>query len=164
LKVLIIDAVSINEIDASGDQMLRDYYRRLTETGLDVLFTRVRKPIQNMFERSHMYEDVGRDVFHRNPIDVYQHAWDILVASDALEEEKRAREEEEKARQEEEKAREEAEKARQEEEKAREEAEKASEEEQSAEEGIEASEEADKPVDNTPEESGNSGREPGAKG
>ncbi|MBT8071082.1 MAG: STAS domain-containing protein [Gammaproteobacteria bacterium] len=164
LKVLIIDAVSINEIDASGDQMLRDYYRRLTETGLDVLFTRVRKPIQNMFERSHMYEDVGRDVFHRNPIDVYQHAWDILVARDALEEEKRAREEEEKAREEEEKAREEEEKAREEEEKASEEAEKASEEEQSAEDGIEAAEEADKPVDNTPEEIGNSGQEPGAKG
>lgn len=78
LKVLIIDAVSINEVDASGDQMLRDYYRRLTESGIHVLFTRVKKPIQDVFERSHMYEDVGREFFHRNPADVYTHAWEIL--------------------------------------------------------------------------------------
>jgi MFS superfamily sulfate permease-like transporter len=138
LKVLIIDAVSINEVDASGDQMLRDYYRRLTGTGLDVLFTRVRKPIQDMFERSHMYEDVGRDVFHRNPIDVYQHAWDILVAREALEEEKKATEVTEKAREEAEKASEEAEKASEEAKKASEEAKRGSEEAE------EASEEAEK--------------------
>ena len=45
LKVLIIDAVSIPEVDASGDQMLRDYYRRLEESGIKMLFSRVRKPI-----------------------------------------------------------------------------------------------------------------------
>ena len=81
--MLIIDAVSVNEIDASGDQMLRDYYRRLTESGINVLFTRVRKPILKMFERSHMYEDVGREFFHRNPADVYRHAWELIFADTA---------------------------------------------------------------------------------
>jgi SulP family sulfate permease len=80
LKVLIIDAVSIHEVDASGDLMLRDYYRRLTESGLHVLFARVRKPIQKMFENSHMYDAVGREFFHRNPATVYKHAWDLLTA------------------------------------------------------------------------------------
>lgn len=79
LKVLILDAVSINEIDASGELMLRDYYRRLTESGIQVLFTRVRMPIQEMFEHSHMYRDVGREFFHRNPAGVYRHAWQLLV-------------------------------------------------------------------------------------
>jgi len=83
LKVLIIDAVSINEVDASGDLMLRDYYKRLTESGIDVLFTRVRKPIQKMFKHSHMYDDVGKEFFHRNPVKVYQHAWDLIVAGKA---------------------------------------------------------------------------------
>jgi MFS superfamily sulfate permease-like transporter len=82
LKVLIIDAVAINEVDASGDRMLRDYYKRLTESGIDVLFTRVKKPIQEMFERSHMYDDVGREFFHRNPANVYQHAWDLVKAEE----------------------------------------------------------------------------------
>jgi SulP family sulfate permease len=85
LKVLIIDAVSINEVDASGDHMLRDYYKRLTESGISVLFTRVRKPILEMFERSHMYDDVGREYFHRNPTNVFKHAWE-LIAADSTEE------------------------------------------------------------------------------
>ncbi len=86
LKVLIIDAVSINEVDASGDHMLRDYYWRLTESGIHVLFSRVRKPILEMFERSHMYDDVGRDFFHRNPANVYKHAWDLLDAENTSDE------------------------------------------------------------------------------
>ena len=81
LEVLIIDAVSINEIDASGELMLRDYYRRLTEAGIHVLFTRVRMPIQEMFEKSHTYKDIGREYFHRNPAGVYRHAWELVIAN-----------------------------------------------------------------------------------
>ena len=88
LKVLIIDAVSINEVDASGDRMLRDYYRRLTGSGIHVLFTRVKKPISKVFERSHMYEDVGREFFHRDPVDVYKHAWELITADQNLLEDK----------------------------------------------------------------------------
>ena len=82
MKVLIIDAVSINEVDASGDHMLRDYYRRLTESGISVLFTRVKKPIQKVFERAHTFDDIGREFFHRNPASVYEHAWELLVAEE----------------------------------------------------------------------------------
>lgn len=82
LKVLIIDAVSINEVDASGDQMIRDYYKRLTESGINVLFSRVKKPILAMFERSHMHEDVPREFFHRNPVDVFNHAWTMIKESE----------------------------------------------------------------------------------
>jgi len=87
LRVLIIDAVSINEVDASGDQMIRDYYKRLTESGIKVLFSRVKKPIMEMFERSHMHEDVGKEFFHRNPVDVFEHAW-ILIEENAESEKK----------------------------------------------------------------------------
>ncbi|MDX2416093.1 MAG: SulP family inorganic anion transporter [Xanthomonadales bacterium] len=82
MKVLIIDAVSINEVDASGDHMLRDYYRRLTESGISVLFTRVKKPLQEVFERAHIFDDIGREFFHRNPASVYEHAWELLVAKE----------------------------------------------------------------------------------
>jgi SulP family sulfate permease len=79
LKVLIIDAVSIPEVDASGDQMLRDYYRRLTESGIHVLFSRVKKPIMAMFKRSHMHEDIGLKFFHRNPVNAFEHAWAMIM-------------------------------------------------------------------------------------
>ena len=81
LKVLIIDAVSINEVDASGDQMLRDYFERLNDSGVYVLFTRVRKPIMHMFSRSHMHDDIGLEYFHRNPVKVLKHAWALIVAN-----------------------------------------------------------------------------------
>ena len=93
MKVLIIDAVSINEIDASGDNMIRDYYRRLKESGIDVLFTRVKKPILKIFERSHMYDDVGREFFHRNPANVYKHAWELIAAANTPAEDKQEQKE-----------------------------------------------------------------------
>lgn len=80
LKVLIIDGVSIREVDASGNEMLRDYYRRLTESGIDVLFTRLRAPIMEVFKRSHMFDDIGKENFHRNPPDVFRHAWQLVAS------------------------------------------------------------------------------------
>jgi len=88
LKVLIIDAVSINEVDASGNKMLREYYKRLTESGICVLFTRVRKPILEIFERSHMHDDIGKENFYRYPAGAFYHAWDMVVADNAAEQKK----------------------------------------------------------------------------
>ena len=85
LEVLIIDAVSIPEVDASGDQMLRAYYRRLKESGIKMLFSRVRKPILAMFNRSHMYEDIPEEVFHRNPVNAFAHAWVLIEETDKAE-------------------------------------------------------------------------------
>ena len=86
LKVLIIDGVSIREVDASGNEMLRDYYRRLSESGIHVLFTRLRAPIMEVFKRSHMFDDIGKENFHRNPPDVFRYAWE-LVASESQQDE-----------------------------------------------------------------------------
>ncbi|MEE4216820.1 MAG: SulP family inorganic anion transporter [Xanthomonadales bacterium] len=80
LKVLIIDGVSIREVDASGNEMLREYFRRLTESGISVLFTRLRAPIMEVFKRSHMFDDIGMENFHRKPPDVFRHAWELVNA------------------------------------------------------------------------------------
>jgi len=85
LKVLIIDGVSINEVDASGDEMLREYFKRLKESGIKVLFTRIRAPIMEKFKRSHMFEDLGKENFHRRPPDVFKYAWELVVADNAAE-------------------------------------------------------------------------------
>jgi SulP family sulfate permease len=87
LKVLIIDGVSIREVDASGDEMLREYFRRLKESGVKVLFTRIRAPVLETFKRSHMYDDVGKQNFHRNPPDVFRYAWGLVVADNSPEQE-----------------------------------------------------------------------------
>jgi MFS superfamily sulfate permease-like transporter len=78
LKVLIIDAVSINEVDASGNEILRETFKRLSETGIHVLFTRLRAPILEIFKRSHAFQDIGKENFHRKPPDVFAHAWEFI--------------------------------------------------------------------------------------
>jgi MFS superfamily sulfate permease-like transporter len=87
LKVLIIDGVSIREVDASGDDMLREYFKRLTESGIKVLFTRIRAPVLEIFKRSHMWDEVGKENFHRNPPDVFRHAWNLVAADESAEQE-----------------------------------------------------------------------------
>lgn len=78
LKVLIIDGVAINEVDASGNEMLRKYFERLDQSGIDVLFTRLRAPIMDVFKRSHMFADIGKQHFHRRPPDVFNYAWELV--------------------------------------------------------------------------------------
>ena len=78
LKVLIIDGVAINEVDASGNEMLRKYFERLGQSGIDVLFTRLRAPIMEVFKRSHMFADIGKQYFHRRPPDVFNYAWELV--------------------------------------------------------------------------------------
>jgi MFS superfamily sulfate permease-like transporter len=80
LRVLIIDGVSINEVDASGEEMLRENFKRLTEIGLQVLFTRFKAPILEVFRRSHMYDYVSEKNFYRNPTNAFARAWELVVA------------------------------------------------------------------------------------
>jgi MFS superfamily sulfate permease-like transporter len=87
LKVLIIDGVAINEVDASGNEMLRRYFERLDQSGIDVLFTRLRAPIMEVFKRSHMFADIGKQHFHRRPHDVFSYAWELVKANGETREE-----------------------------------------------------------------------------
>ena len=80
LKVLIIDGVSMREVDASGHEILRESARRLRESGIKVLFTRIRQPVMEVFKRTHMIELIGTDNFHRNPPDVFRRAWELISA------------------------------------------------------------------------------------
>lgn len=80
LKVLIIDGVSINEVDASGEEMLRENFKRLTESGINVLFTRFKTPIMEIFKRSHLHDDIDKEYFYRHPASAFQQAWDLIVA------------------------------------------------------------------------------------
>lgn len=78
LKVLILDGVSTTDLDATGEVMLREVFKRLKEAGITVLFTRVKAPIMNTFKRSGLRDEVGKEHFYRNPVKVFQRAWQIV--------------------------------------------------------------------------------------
>jgi MFS superfamily sulfate permease-like transporter len=82
LKVLIIDGVSITDVDASGEMILRESFKRLADAGINVLFTRIKRPIMEIFKRTHLRDDVGKEHFHRNPVKAFERAWELVVADD----------------------------------------------------------------------------------
>ena len=40
-----------------------------------------------MFGRSHMHDDVSKEYFHRHPVDVFKHAWNLITADNDAEQE-----------------------------------------------------------------------------
>ena len=45
LQVLVIDGVSMNDVDASGEEVLRESFKRLNEAGIHVILTRIKAPV-----------------------------------------------------------------------------------------------------------------------
>jgi SulP family sulfate permease len=88
LEVLIVDNVSINDLDASGEEMLRENFKRLKEAGVHMLFTRTKSPIMEIFKRSHLFRDIDEANFHLDPVTAYAHAWQLVVAAETEREEK----------------------------------------------------------------------------
>jgi MFS superfamily sulfate permease-like transporter len=88
LKVLIIDCVAINDVDASGEEMLRRNFTRLTESGVHMLFTRLRPPILQVFKNSHLFGDIEKDFFHLDPSNAFARAWELIQADEAAQAER----------------------------------------------------------------------------
>ncbi|MBT8055398.1 MAG: STAS domain-containing protein, partial [Gammaproteobacteria bacterium] len=106
LEVLIVDNVAINDLDASGEEMLRENFKRLKDAGIHVLFTRTKPFIMEIFRRSHLFQDIDESRFHPEPTDAYAQAWQQVMAAETLraEKEKAEKEKAEKEKAEREKA------------------------------------------------------------
>ena len=66
LRYIILDCVSINNIDASGLETLRNLCKRLEDAGLELWFTRLRHPVQNALKRGGLYDELGEYHFYKN--------------------------------------------------------------------------------------------------
>ncbi|MCP4696090.1 MAG: STAS domain-containing protein [Gammaproteobacteria bacterium] len=67
MKFLIVQCVRINGVDASGEGMLCEVVQRLRDVGIEVLFSRVKEPIQQMLEHTGFVELAGKERFFRRP-------------------------------------------------------------------------------------------------
>ena len=65
LKYLIIDCEGINEIDASGMEMLEGLTERLNTGGVTLMFARAKKQVLDIFRESGFMEHLGMDYFFR---------------------------------------------------------------------------------------------------
>ena len=75
LKFLLVECVSINYVDASGEEMIREVVRRLHSTDVEVLFTRVKTPILDMLRHTGFIAEHGEHRFFRRP----EHALDYMM-------------------------------------------------------------------------------------
>ena len=69
LKYVIIDAEGINQIDATGEEMLHVLAQRMKSAGVQLVFARAKKQIIDIFRATHFVEHLGEQHFFRTRTD-----------------------------------------------------------------------------------------------
>jgi MFS superfamily sulfate permease-like transporter len=64
LKLVLIAAAGISEVDASGEETLRHVVERLRASNYQVVFSDVSDSVVDVLKRSHLYERVGAEHFY----------------------------------------------------------------------------------------------------
>ena len=85
LKFIIIDAEGINEIDATGEEMLHQLAVRLHSLGIEFLFCRIKKQVMDVFLRTGFASDAWLDHFCHTEQQAINFAWSKI---DGCQEEK----------------------------------------------------------------------------
>jgi MFS superfamily sulfate permease-like transporter len=68
VKHILIVGNGINEIDASGEEMLSQLIGRLREAGYDVSFSGLNDAVLDVMKRTGLYENIGEDNFYPNVV------------------------------------------------------------------------------------------------
>ena len=63
-QAILVVGSGINEIDASGEEKVREVARRMREVGVDLLFSGLKHQVMQVFEASGLVEELGRDAFY----------------------------------------------------------------------------------------------------
>ena len=75
LRFFIIDAIAINEIDATGQDMLHSLSSRLYEQNISLFFARVHKPIMKIFSDTGFSKGAWKNHFHRTINEAIDYSW-----------------------------------------------------------------------------------------
>jgi SulP family sulfate permease len=63
LRYIIVDGQGINQIDATGEEMLASLVRRLDKTGVKVVFANFKRQVLRVLRDSGFFDDVGKERF-----------------------------------------------------------------------------------------------------
>jgi SulP family sulfate permease len=74
LRFVIFDLEGINEIDATGEEVIGQLCERLAHPGITVLIARPKRQTMQIFERSGLLEQVGKEHFFRTRTDAIEYA------------------------------------------------------------------------------------------
>ena len=62
-KTILVIGSGINEVDASGEEKIREVVGRLRDVGVNLVFSSLKHQVLRVFERSGLVQDLGRDAF-----------------------------------------------------------------------------------------------------
>ena len=63
LKVIVLDLEAVDQIDATGEEMLGHMSERLAEAGIEFYFSRVKFKVEDALKRSGFYNKIGAEHF-----------------------------------------------------------------------------------------------------
>lgn len=78
LRYVIVVGDGINQIDATGEEMLAHLAERLEKAGIQMLFTGLKKQVIDVFQRTGLYSRLGPDRFFRTEEQALDYAWKQL--------------------------------------------------------------------------------------
>ena len=78
LKFIIVVGDGINQVDATGEEMLAHLAERLHATGIEVLFTGLKKQVVDVFVRTGFHAKLGAGAFFRTEEQALDYAWKKL--------------------------------------------------------------------------------------
>ena len=64
LKVIVLDLEAVDQIDATGEEMLGHMSSRLAEAGIEFYFSRVKFKVTDALKRSGLYDRIGAEHFY----------------------------------------------------------------------------------------------------
>jgi SulP family sulfate permease len=75
LRYMIIVGDGINQIDASGEEMITHLMERLEKIGITLLFTGLKKQVLEVFQRTGLFDKLGAGRFFRTDYQALEYAW-----------------------------------------------------------------------------------------
>ncbi|MDJ0805887.1 MAG: sulfate permease [Gammaproteobacteria bacterium] len=78
LKYIIIDAQGINQLDATGEEVLYHLASRLRTNGIELLVARMKKQFMDTLRRTNIIQKLGEDHFFSRTQFALDYAWDGL--------------------------------------------------------------------------------------
>jgi SulP family sulfate permease len=78
LKYVIVVGDGINQIDASGEEMIATLAERLHSNNITILFTGLKKQVLDMFDRTGLTAKIGAGQFFRTEDQALEHVWQQL--------------------------------------------------------------------------------------
>ena len=73
LKSVIIDLSSVNYLDSSADETLRDIFRKFKEHKIDLYFANIKGPVRDVIKQSGLYNEIGACSFFFSVNEVMHH-------------------------------------------------------------------------------------------